>query len=115
MPGPVLVSSDRKVDIDVLERARALIPVLAARSAATVANRRVPDETIADFHRAGLFRVLQPARFGGLELDFAVFATSGLSQSRARRHDRYLAQPPERGLGARRIRDRAAEDRGMRG
>jgi len=75
MPGPVLVSSDRKVDIDVVERARALIPVLAARSAATVANRRVPDETIADFRRAGLFHVLQPARFGGLELDFSVFAT----------------------------------------
>jgi 3-hydroxy-9,10-secoandrosta-1,3,5(10)-triene-9,17-dione monooxygenase len=75
MPGPVLVSSDRKVDLDVLERTRALIPVLAARSAATVENRRVPDETIQDFHRAGLFRVLQPARFGGLELDFAVFAT----------------------------------------
>jgi 3-hydroxy-9,10-secoandrosta-1,3,5(10)-triene-9,17-dione monooxygenase len=75
MPGPVLVSSGRKVDIGVVESARALIPVLAARSAATVENRRVPDETIQDFRRAGLFRVLQPARFGGLELDFAVFAT----------------------------------------
>jgi 3-hydroxy-9,10-secoandrosta-1,3,5(10)-triene-9,17-dione monooxygenase len=59
----------------VLERARALVPVLAARSAATEATRRVPDETIADFHRAGLFRVMQPARFGGLELDFRVFAS----------------------------------------
>ena len=48
MPGPVLVSSERKVDIDVLERARALIPVLAARSPATVESRRVPDETIQD-------------------------------------------------------------------
>ena len=61
MPGPVLVSSDRKVDIDVLERARALIPVLAARSAATVANRRVPDETIQDFHRAVVPRVSNEA------------------------------------------------------
>jgi 3-hydroxy-9,10-secoandrosta-1,3,5(10)-triene-9,17-dione monooxygenase len=59
----------------VLERARALVPVLAARSAETEATRRVPDETIADFHRAGLFRVMQPARFGGLELDFGVFAS----------------------------------------
>jgi 3-hydroxy-9,10-secoandrosta-1,3,5(10)-triene-9,17-dione monooxygenase len=49
----------------VLERARALVPVLAARSAATEATRRVPDETIADFHRAGLFRVMQPACFRG--------------------------------------------------
>ena len=59
----------------ILERARALIPVLAARSGETESRRRVPDETIADFHNAGLFRVLQPARFGGLELSFDVFAT----------------------------------------
>ena len=57
-----------------LERARALIPVLAERSAETERSRRVPTETIAAFHEAGLFRVLQPARFGGLELDFDVFA-----------------------------------------
>ncbi len=68
-----LVSGDASAVV--LERARALVPVLASRSAATEANRRVPDETIADFHRAGLFRVLQPARFGGLELDFGTFAT----------------------------------------
>ena len=57
-----------------IERARALVPVLAARSAETERQRRVPDQTIADFHRAGLFRVMQPTRFGGLELDFSVFA-----------------------------------------
>jgi len=67
-----LVSDDPRIAL--LERARALIPVLAARSAETERNRRVPDETIADFHRAGLFRVMQPKRFGGLELDFGVFA-----------------------------------------
>jgi alkylation response protein AidB-like acyl-CoA dehydrogenase len=59
----------------ILERARALIPALASRSGETERNRRVPDETIADFHKAGLFRVLQPARFGGLEFGFDVFAT----------------------------------------
>ncbi len=72
--GPVLVGADRRVEIDVVERARALVPSLLARSTETTQNRRVPDETIEDFRRAGLFRVLQPARFGGLELDFAVFA-----------------------------------------
>jgi 3-hydroxy-9,10-secoandrosta-1,3,5(10)-triene-9,17-dione monooxygenase len=66
------VSDDARTAV--LERARALIPVLAARAAETERNRRVPDQTIADFHRAGLFRVLQPAHFGGLELDFSVFA-----------------------------------------
>ncbi len=48
--------------------------MLASRSADTEKNRRVPNDTIADFHRAGLFRVMQPARFGGLELDFGTFA-----------------------------------------
>ncbi len=67
-----LVSQDKK--IAVLERARALVPVLAARSAETERERRVPDETIADFHRNGLFRILQPARFGGAELHYDTFA-----------------------------------------
>ena len=70
---PLVASADARTAV--LERARALIPVLAARSGETESRRRVPDETIADFHNAGLFRVLQPARFGGLELDFEVFAT----------------------------------------
>ena len=67
-----LVSQDKKTAM--LERARALVPVLAARSVETERNRRVPNDTIADFHRGGLFRMLQPARFGGAELDFDTFA-----------------------------------------
>ena len=57
-----------------LDRARALVPVLAGRAVETERQRRVPDATIADFHRSGLFRILQPKRFGGRELDFSVFA-----------------------------------------
>jgi 3-hydroxy-9,10-secoandrosta-1,3,5(10)-triene-9,17-dione monooxygenase len=67
-----LVSTDKKTAL--LERARAMVPVLAARSEQTERERRVPDETIADFHRNGLFRILQPARFGGAELHFDTFA-----------------------------------------
>ncbi len=36
--------------------------------------RTLPEETIADFAAAGFFRAMQPRRFGGLELDFDVFA-----------------------------------------
>jgi alkylation response protein AidB-like acyl-CoA dehydrogenase len=68
-----VVSADPKTAV--LERARALVPALATRAAETERLRRVPNETIADFHRFGLFRVLQPKRFGGRELDFSVFAT----------------------------------------
>jgi 3-hydroxy-9,10-secoandrosta-1,3,5(10)-triene-9,17-dione monooxygenase len=56
-----------------IERARALIPVLKARSDAAVAARCLPAETIRDFAAAGFFRVLQPKRYGGYEHDPQVF------------------------------------------
>ena len=50
-----------------IERAKALAPVLRARSAKAEALRRCPEETVADLAAAGLLRVCQPARFGGYE------------------------------------------------
>jgi 3-hydroxy-9,10-secoandrosta-1,3,5(10)-triene-9,17-dione monooxygenase len=55
------------------ERAEQLVPVLRERAAKTEALRRIPDETIADLHRSGLFRMLQPARVGGSELPYSAF------------------------------------------
>ena len=55
---------------EVLARAEALIPVLRERAARAEELRRLPDETIADLHQSGLFRVLQPKRVGGSELPF---------------------------------------------
>jgi 3-hydroxy-9,10-secoandrosta-1,3,5(10)-triene-9,17-dione monooxygenase len=52
-----------------LENVRALIPGIRDRAAATEALRRLPDETIKEFHARGLLRALQPKRFGGFELD----------------------------------------------
>jgi 3-hydroxy-9,10-secoandrosta-1,3,5(10)-triene-9,17-dione monooxygenase len=52
-------------------RAEALVPVLRERAAKTEALRRLPDETIADLHESGLFRMLQPARVGGSELPYS--------------------------------------------
>jgi 3-hydroxy-9,10-secoandrosta-1,3,5(10)-triene-9,17-dione monooxygenase len=57
-----------------LTDARALVPALAQRAAATNAARNVPTETIADFHRTGILRVLQPRRFGGQQLRFSLFS-----------------------------------------
>ncbi len=59
---------------DLLDAARSLIPVLAARADATEAARAVPAETIAAFHDTGLLRALQPRRHGGLQLSFGVFS-----------------------------------------
>lgn len=58
---------------EMLERARSLVPVLAERAAECEALRRLPDATEADLHRTGLFRIVQPARVGGAELDVGVF------------------------------------------
>ena len=53
-----------------VERADALLPRLRERAAATEALRRLPPETVADFREGGFFRVMQPRRFGGMELDY---------------------------------------------
>jgi 3-hydroxy-9,10-secoandrosta-1,3,5(10)-triene-9,17-dione monooxygenase len=55
-----------------LERARAMVPVLAERAQACEELRRLPDETLAEFVDAGFYRILQPARYGGYELSPAV-------------------------------------------
>src|SRR3954447_4112403 len=55
---------------ELLARAEALVPVLRERAGQTEELRRLPDETIEDLHRAGLFRILQPKRVGGSELPF---------------------------------------------
>jgi 3-hydroxy-9,10-secoandrosta-1,3,5(10)-triene-9,17-dione monooxygenase len=61
------------IGAELIERARALAPTLALRAEKTAKERRISDETIADFKKAGFFRMLQPARWGGLEVDPKVF------------------------------------------
>jgi len=56
------------VSADLLEKARALQPVLRERAETTATLRRLPDETIRDLQEAGFFKMLQPTRFGGLEV-----------------------------------------------
>lgn len=56
-----------------LERARALIPAIRERAAYAEELRRLPDETYKEFQTAGLFRALQPKRYGGYELDPGTF------------------------------------------
>src|SRR6201985_828641 len=51
-------------------RAEALIPQLRERAARTEELRRLPPETERDLHEAGLFRLVQPKRVGGAELDY---------------------------------------------
>ena len=58
---------------ELVARAAALKPVLRERQRETERNRRVPDETVTDLKAAGLYKVQQPARYGGYQFDVGTF------------------------------------------
>ncbi|HEX3538599.1 MAG TPA: acyl-CoA dehydrogenase family protein [Stellaceae bacterium] len=57
-----------------LNRARDMVPALAERAPACTAARTVPAATIAEYRGAGILRILQPKRFGGLQGRFSLFS-----------------------------------------
>jgi 3-hydroxy-9,10-secoandrosta-1,3,5(10)-triene-9,17-dione monooxygenase len=58
---------------EIIARARAMISVLAKRAPDGERERRLPKETIAEMQAAGLFKVLQPKRWGGYEMDMGTY------------------------------------------
>jgi 3-hydroxy-9,10-secoandrosta-1,3,5(10)-triene-9,17-dione monooxygenase len=68
---------------ELIQKARDMGPALRQRAAQCKAQRRVPDETIADFHEAGFFRILQPEQWGGFAMDPQVFYAVGLEVAKA--------------------------------
>lgn len=58
---------------ELVARAQALQPVLRERAKACVAGRDVPAQSIADMQAAGLFKILQPKRWGGYEMHPNIF------------------------------------------
>jgi 3-hydroxy-9,10-secoandrosta-1,3,5(10)-triene-9,17-dione monooxygenase len=67
----------------VLQRAEAMLPVLRERADMAEEQRRLPEVTVRDFHDAGLFRIIQPKRVGGYELDYGMMYELGAVVSRA--------------------------------
>src|SRR5215470_14075603 len=57
-----------------LERARTLVPRVAERASAAAAARQLPAETIDEYRAAGILRILQPRRFGGMQGRFSLFS-----------------------------------------
>jgi|HigsolmetaAR203D_1030402.scaffolds.fasta_scaffold02833_8 3-hydroxy-9,10-secoandrosta-1,3,5(10)-triene-9,17-dione monooxygenase len=53
-----------------IARAHGLVPAIRERAKLSEEMRQQPKETIEDFVRSGLIRMLQPAKFGGHELPF---------------------------------------------
>jgi 3-hydroxy-9,10-secoandrosta-1,3,5(10)-triene-9,17-dione monooxygenase len=68
---------DRGLDVphpaELIARARAMTSVLAGRSLEQRKQRQVLPKTIAEMQEAGFFRVLQPRRWGGYEMDLHTF------------------------------------------
>jgi 3-hydroxy-9,10-secoandrosta-1,3,5(10)-triene-9,17-dione monooxygenase len=58
---------------EMIARTRAMIPKLRERASQGERERRLPKDTIADMQAAGLFKVLQPKRWGGYELDILTY------------------------------------------
>ena len=59
--------------LELIERARAMAPRLAERARAAEDAGLVPRITIDEMQEAGFFKVLQPKRWGGYEMDPRVF------------------------------------------
>ncbi|WP_327751607.1 acyl-CoA dehydrogenase family protein [Sphingobium sp. SJ10-10] len=58
---------------ELIARAAAMVPGLRARADAIEEARRVPDDVIDMFREAGFFRILQPKKYGGWEMNPIVF------------------------------------------
>jgi 3-hydroxy-9,10-secoandrosta-1,3,5(10)-triene-9,17-dione monooxygenase len=64
-------------------RAEQLLPVLRERAPRCEELRRMPEETLRDLHDSHLFRMHQPRRIGGSELEFVAIVTFGALVARA--------------------------------
>lgn len=61
-------AGDTPTHDELVARARAMIPTLKERAKQCIADRNVPEATIAEMKEAGFFRILQPKRYGGYEM-----------------------------------------------
>ena len=62
---------------ELIARAHAMITTLARRSLRQKESRGILPETIAEMQAAGFFRVLQPKRWGGYEMELGTFYDTG--------------------------------------
>lgn len=66
-----------------LQKAMAMRATLEGRAAETRGLRRVPDETMAELKAAGFFKMMQPARYGGYEMNPKDFYRVAIEIARA--------------------------------
>ena len=67
---------------ELLASAKGLVPALRERAEECERSRVVAEQTIREYLDAGLYRVTQPARYGGLEMGYDVLCEMGMELSR---------------------------------
>src|ERR1700722_18455650 len=85
MKGPVVAAATNQVVLskeDMIGRATALRPILAQRADQCEKLRRIPDEPRDDFIRAGIVRMIEPVRYGGLGFDIDTLLETTLELGR---------------------------------
>ncbi len=68
---------------DLMRQASAMLPALKERAARTEELRQLPEETVADLLASGLYRIGVPARYGGLDVDYALLLDVAAELGRA--------------------------------
>jgi alkylation response protein AidB-like acyl-CoA dehydrogenase len=82
-PAPDPASSGDPPAEGLVDRVRAVTPLIAATAAEAEAQRRPLDHVIEALKATGVFRSFVPARYGGYEIDMSTFVDIGLAVSRA--------------------------------
>ena len=78
-----VIANDASSTQELLERARALKPLLARNAAQAEDERRIPEENVAALDEAGLFKITMPS-------------VSAVTRSRSRRSSRCRRSWPRR-------------------
>ncbi|MDG1411964.1 MAG: hypothetical protein P8L46_03720 [Acidimicrobiales bacterium] len=68
--------------VEAIDRARALVPLLRERASEADSQRRMSDDTMRTLTDSGMFRLVQPRRFGGHQLGAETFVESMVEISR---------------------------------
>jgi 3-hydroxy-9,10-secoandrosta-1,3,5(10)-triene-9,17-dione monooxygenase len=80
---PETIANEGGHAMTLVDEARRLAPDLAASNAEADQSRRLPDSVWKTMHEAGLFRALQPARWGGGEVHLREFFDAVIEVSRS--------------------------------
>ena len=57
--------------VDLVDRAREMVPILLERAAEAEKMRRLHDKTQKAFLDAGFYKIFLPVRYGGYEMEFS--------------------------------------------